>query len=137
MSLTGKLARQRADESSIGWMRPDIGISGLNVPNRIQVMGVVSVARDDVPVDMRDAIPEACHVHLVGLLQTPQRGFDGIDHAHEPVAFADNKVRHLAHMPIQDHAVNRIAAIFSPDDAGEVIAPQHNAAILFAKRTVH
>src|SRR5262249_43141414 len=51
------------------------GTLGLG-PDRIRKMRVVGEARHDVPVQMRDEIAEARHIHLLGRNQRAKRGLD-------------------------------------------------------------
>jgi hypothetical protein len=81
-------------------------------------VAVVAPARDDVPMQMRRHVAEACQIDLVRSKKLANDLFDGEDHAHQGMPGGRFEVAHLADMSLPDDAAKaRVMRIVNANDA--------------------
>lgn len=89
-------------------------------------MAIVAVARDHMPVQMRDGIAQAREVHLARGKKLAQRRLGGEHRIHQPGSLGRCEIGHFLHVPLQhDPAKARVVGIIDEHDAAESVAPEH------------
>ncbi len=95
-------------------------------PDRPGKMRVVAIARDHVPVQVRDGVAQARQVDLVRRKDFAQRGFSREYRVHQSGALGGGQIGHFAYVSRQDHPAEAgIGRVVDQDDAAEPILPQH------------
>jgi len=101
-------------------------------------MTVAPVARNDVPVQVRNLVAEAGKIDLVRVKQLPHRGFAREHDSHQPLALFRVKFGHLTRMLIEDDAAEpRIVVRMNTHNAAKIVAPQYLTSVVLAKLAPH
>ena len=109
-----------------------------SAPDRGGEMGVAAEARDHVPVQMRDCVPEAGEIDLVGTEQFPQPRLQLEYDAHQARSLAFAKVGHFGNVSVPDRAAKAgITGLLHADYAALLVAPDELAAVTLTQFARH
>lgn len=129
-TLVAEFQRDRRSEfaDEIRGDRGGRGVADARPPNRIGEMGVVSAARNDVPVHVRHHVAQARHVHLVGPDDIAHGLLRREHHVHQVAPVVRGEIGGFGDMAIQDDAAEAgVLSVVDQDDAGEIIFVEHVA----------
>lgn len=129
-ALVAEFERDRRAEFStqVRRNRSGRGVAKACPPNRIGEVGVVSAARNHVPMHVRHHVAQARDVHLVGPDDVAHRFFRREHHVHQMAPVVGRKIGGFGDMAIQDDAAEAgVFAVVDQDDAGEIVFVEHVA----------
>jgi hypothetical protein len=96
----------------------------------------MSVARDDMPMQMRSHVAEAGEIDLVRMYHLSYRRFDGKYGCHEMPSFGSGQIGHLFDVLLPDHTAEAgVVGIRNQHHTTSFILPEQFAANLIAQLT--
>src|SRR5471032_1876244 len=96
------------------------------------------MARNDVPVNMRNLVAEACQIDLRRRDHASDGALYAVHRHHHLEPRGVVEIGHLSHVRMPDHAAKtRPLGLIGEDDAHCIVRPQDLAAVFTAKDTVH